>query len=60
MVNYTLAQYSGDKDKVFVTGGSSGAMMTNVMAVSKVAPYAIPIHSCTKTCLTFPLFYFYL
>ncbi|KAF2118091.1 Alpha/Beta hydrolase protein [Lophiotrema nucula] len=34
MVNYTLAQYKGDAAKVFVTGGSSGAMMTNVMAGS--------------------------
>jgi acetylxylan esterase len=34
MVNYTLEKYSGDKDRVFVMGGSSGAMMTNVMAGS--------------------------
>lgn len=34
MVNYTLAQYKGDASKVFVMGGSSGAMMTNVMAGS--------------------------
>lgn len=34
MVQYTLDKYSGDADKVFVMGGSSGAMMTNVMAGS--------------------------
>jgi len=34
MVNYTLQQYKGDSSKVFVMGGSSGAMMTNVMAGS--------------------------
>ena len=28
MVNYTLNKYSGDASKVFVTGSSSGAMMT--------------------------------
>ncbi|KAK0724138.1 Alpha/Beta hydrolase protein [Lasiosphaeris hirsuta] len=34
MVNYTLAKYSGDKDRVYVMGSSSGGMMTNVMAGS--------------------------
>ncbi|EHL00658.1 putative Feruloyl esterase B [Glarea lozoyensis 74030] len=34
MVNYTLNKYSGDASRVFVMGGSSGAMMTNVMAGS--------------------------
>ncbi|KAK3900513.1 Alpha/Beta hydrolase protein [Staphylotrichum tortipilum] len=34
MVKYTLEQYKGDASKVFVMGGSSGAMMTNVMAGS--------------------------
>ncbi|KAK0621922.1 carbohydrate esterase family 1 protein [Bombardia bombarda] len=34
MVNYTLTQYKGDASKVFVTGSSSGAMMTNVMAAT--------------------------
>ncbi|KAK4247902.1 Alpha/Beta hydrolase protein [Corynascus novoguineensis] len=34
MVNYALKQYSGDASKVYVMGGSSGAMMTNVMAGS--------------------------
>lgn len=28
MVNYTLDKYNGDASKVFVTGSSSGAMMT--------------------------------
>ena len=28
MVNYTLNKYNGDASKVFVTGSSSGAMMT--------------------------------
>ncbi|KAK4557106.1 hypothetical protein LTR86_006087 [Recurvomyces mirabilis] len=34
MVTYTLSTYSGDASKVFVTGSSSGAMMTNVMAAT--------------------------
>lgn len=34
MVSYTLDQYSADASKVFVTGSSSGAMMTNVMAAT--------------------------
>jgi acetylxylan esterase len=32
MVNYTITKYSADQKRVFVTGGSSGAMMTNVLA----------------------------
>lgn len=31
MVKYTLAKYNGDKQRVFVTGVSSGAMMTSVL-----------------------------
>lgn len=31
MVKYTLDKYNGDASKVFVMGGSSGAMMTNVL-----------------------------
>ncbi|KAF2467826.1 acetylxylan esteras-like protein 1 precursor [Lindgomyces ingoldianus] len=31
MVRWTLDKYGGDKDRVFVTGTSSGAMMTNVL-----------------------------
>jgi acetylxylan esterase len=34
MVTYTLNRYSGDASKVFVTGTSSGAMMTNVLAAT--------------------------
>ncbi|KAF2258632.1 alpha/beta-hydrolase [Lojkania enalia] len=34
MVKWTLSQYSADASKVFVTGSSSGAMMTNVMAAA--------------------------
>jgi poly(hydroxyalkanoate) depolymerase family esterase len=34
MVNYTLSKYSGDPARVFAMGGSSGAMMTNVLAGS--------------------------
>jgi acetylxylan esterase len=34
VVNYTLNKYSGDASRVFVMGGSSGAMMTQVMAGS--------------------------
>lgn len=32
MVKYTISKYKTDSQKVFVTGVSSGAMMTNVMA----------------------------
>ncbi|RDW68133.1 hypothetical protein BP6252_09529 [Coleophoma cylindrospora] len=32
MVRYTLAQHAADATRVFVTGTSSGAMMTNVLA----------------------------
>lgn len=32
MVTYTEQQYHGDPNRVFVTGSSSGAMMTNAMA----------------------------
>lgn len=31
MVKWTLEKYKADKDRVFVTGTSSGAMMTNVL-----------------------------
>jgi len=31
MVRWTLEKHNGDKDRVFVTGTSSGAMMTNVL-----------------------------
>ena len=31
MVKYAATNYGGDLEKVFVTGSSSGAMMTNVM-----------------------------
>lgn len=34
MVNYTLSKYNADPAKVFVMGGSSGAMMANVMVGS--------------------------
>ncbi|KAI0867588.1 putative acetyl xylan esterase [Hypoxylon argillaceum] len=34
MVTYTLDKYNGDKSRVFVTGTSSGAMMTNVLAAT--------------------------
>ncbi|KAK8851985.1 Alpha/Beta hydrolase protein [Apiospora arundinis] len=34
MVDYALKKYNGDASKVFVTGSSSGAMMTNVMAAT--------------------------
>ena len=34
MVAYTLDKYNGDSGQVFVTGSSSGAMMTNVMAAT--------------------------
>jgi len=34
MVTYTLSKYKGDSTRVYVTGSSSGAMMTNVMAAT--------------------------
>ncbi|KAF9691971.1 hypothetical protein EKO04_010174 [Ascochyta lentis] len=34
MVKWTLTQYKADAAKVFVTGSSSGAMMTNVLAAT--------------------------
>jgi acetylxylan esterase len=34
MVDYTLSTYGADASRVFVTGASSGAMMTNVMAAN--------------------------
>ena len=34
MVTYTINKYSADPSQVFVTGSSSGAMMTNVMAAT--------------------------
>lgn len=34
MINYTISTYSADPAKVFVSGTSSGCMMTNVMAVT--------------------------
>ncbi|KAF1954272.1 acetylxylan esteras-like protein 1 precursor [Byssothecium circinans] len=34
MVRWTLQKYGGDKNRVFVTGTSSGAMMTNVLVGS--------------------------
>lgn len=32
MVSYAVANYKGDSNKVYVTGSSSGAMMSNVLA----------------------------
>ncbi|CZT52939.1 related to feruloyl esterase B precursor (subclass of the carboxylic acid esterases) [Rhynchosporium secalis] len=32
MVAYTIKKYGGDADRVYVTGSSSGAMMSNVLA----------------------------
>ncbi|KAK7995901.1 hypothetical protein PG991_015368 [Apiospora marii] len=34
MVTYTLSKYGADASRVYVTGSSSGAMMTNVMAAT--------------------------
>lgn len=34
MVEYTIQKYNADKSKIFVMGGSSGAMMSNVMVGS--------------------------
>lgn len=52
MVNYTLTKYNGDRDRVYVMGSSSGAMMTNVMAGSYPdvfeagAAYSGTAHAC--------------
>ncbi|KAK3290537.1 Alpha/Beta hydrolase protein [Chaetomium fimeti] len=43
MVSYTLEKYGGDASKVFVTGSSSGAMMTNVMAATYPEMFAAGI-----------------
>ncbi|CAK7216656.1 hypothetical protein SBRCBS47491_002902 [Sporothrix bragantina] len=43
MVTYTLAKYKGDPSRVFVTGTSSGAMMTNVMAAAYPEMFAAGI-----------------
>ena len=32
MVSYAVENYGGDADRVYATGSSSGAMMTNVLA----------------------------
>lgn len=34
MITYGITQYKADKARVFVTGGSSGAMMSNVLAAT--------------------------
>jgi len=34
MVSYAVANYGGDASRVYVTGSSSGAMMTNVLAAA--------------------------
>lgn len=41
MVTYTLEQYNGDPSKVFVTGSSSGAMMT----VRLLSPFSMRVLS---------------
>ncbi|KJR88362.1 acetylxylan esterase [Sporothrix schenckii 1099-18] len=43
MVTYTLDKYKADPAKVFVTGTSSGAMMTNVMAAAYPEMFAAGI-----------------
>ncbi|OLN81069.1 putative acetylxylan esterase A 3 [Colletotrichum chlorophyti] len=43
MAKYALNKYNGDKTKVFVTGSSSGAMMTNVMAATYPELFAAAI-----------------
>ena len=52
MVNYTLTKYGGDRDRVYILGSSSGAMMTNVMAATypdvfeAAAAYSGTAHAC--------------
>ncbi|OCL10988.1 carbohydrate esterase family 1 protein [Glonium stellatum] len=43
MVTWAITQYSADTSKVFVTGSSSGAMMTNVMAAAYPEMFAAGI-----------------
>ncbi|KAK3382560.1 putative cellulose binding protein [Lasiosphaeria ovina] len=40
MVTWTIAQYKADSSRVFVTGTSSGAMMTNVLAATYPGMFA--------------------
>jgi acetylxylan esterase len=43
MVTYTIDKYKADATKVFVTGSSSGAMMTNVLAATYPGMFAAGI-----------------
>lgn len=43
MVDYTINQYKADATKVFITGQSSGGMMTNVMAAAYPEKFAAGI-----------------
>lgn len=44
MIQYTIKTYSADANKVFVTGSSSGCMMTNVMMATY--PDVVKAGSC--------------
>ncbi|KAL4866727.1 hypothetical protein BDV12DRAFT_187254 [Aspergillus spectabilis] len=54
MVRYTLSRYNGDSTKVFATGSSSGAMMTQVLAAaypdvfSGIAAYSGVPYACLR------------
>ncbi|KAI1859281.1 uncharacterized protein JN550_012090 [Neoarthrinium moseri] len=43
MVTYTIGKYGADSSRVFVTGSSSGAMMTNVLAATYPEMFAAGI-----------------
>lgn len=52
MVKWTVGQYKVDQSKVFVTGSSSGAMMTNVLAATypDIFKAAIPYSGVNAGC----------
>ncbi|KAI8934972.1 hypothetical protein NX059_008638 [Plenodomus lindquistii] len=52
MVKWTVGQYGVDESKVFVTGSSSGAMMTNVLAATypNIFKAAIPYSGVNAGC----------
>jgi acetylxylan esterase len=53
MVRYALKKYNGNPDKVFVSGWSSGGMMTNVLAATypDVFKAAASLSGCPHGCI---------